>query len=128
MNTRLQVEHAVTEAVLGVDLVEWQLRVAAGEALPWTQDEALQRYERGGHAIEARLCAEDPAQGYLPQSGRIARWRAPPGVRTDHALADGAAVPPFYDSMLARVIATRRRDAKRSRGSPPGSTRPSAGA
>ncbi len=107
MNTRLQVEHAVTEAVLGVDLVEWQLRVAAGEALPWTQDEALQRYERGGHAIEARLCAEDPAQGYLPQSGRIARWRAPPGVRTDHALADGAAVPPFYDSMLARVIATR---------------------
>jgi len=106
MNTRLQVEHAVTEAVLGVDLVEWQVRVAAGEVLPWTQDEALQRYERGGHAIEARLCAEDPAQGYLPQSGRIGRWRAPPGVRTDHALADGAAVPPFYDSMLARVIAS----------------------
>ena len=105
MNTRLQVEHAVTEAVLGVDLVEWQVRVAAGEVLPWTQDEALQRYERGGHAIEARLCAEDPAQGYLPQSGRIGRWRAPPGVRTDHALADGAAVPPFYDSLLARLIA-----------------------
>jgi len=111
MNTRLQVEHAVTEAVLGVDLVEWQLRIAAGEALPWSQDEALGRYERGGHAIEARLCAEDPAQGYLPQSGRIVRWRAAPGVRTDHALADGAAVPSFYDSMLARVIAdapTRR--------------------
>jgi len=105
MNTRLQVEHAVTEAVLGVDLVEWQLRVAAGESLPLGQDEALRRYEDGGHAIEARLCAEEPAQGYLPQSGRIARWRAAPGVRTDHALADAAVVPPFYDSMLARVIA-----------------------
>ncbi|HEV7575867.1 MAG TPA: biotin carboxylase N-terminal domain-containing protein [Caldimonas sp.] len=105
MNTRLQVEHAVTEAVLGVDLVEWQLRVASGEALPWTQDKALARYEAGGHAIEARLCAEDPARSFLPQSGRIIRWRAAPGVRTDHALADGATVPPFYDSMLARVIA-----------------------
>ena len=105
MNTRLQVEHAVTEAVLGVDLVEWQLRVAAGEALSWNQDEALARYESGGHAIEARLCAEDPAHGYLPQSGRIVRWRAPEGVRTDHALADGVVVPPFYDSLLARLIA-----------------------
>jgi geranyl-CoA carboxylase alpha subunit len=105
MNTRLQVEHAVTEALLGVDLVEWQLRVASGEALPWSQGEALARYEAGGHAIEARLCAEDPAQGFLPQSSRIVRWRAAPAVRTDHALADGAAVPPFYDSMLARVIA-----------------------
>ena len=111
MNTRLQVEHAVSEAVLGIDLVEWQLRIAAGEALPWGQDEALRRFESGGHAIEARLCAEDPAHAYLPQSGRIARWRAAPGVRTDHALADGAVVPPFYDSMLARLIAdapTRR--------------------
>jgi len=105
MNTRLQVEHAVTEAVLGTDLVEWQLRVAAGEALPWMQEEALNRYESGGHAIEARLCAEDPARGYLPQSGRIVRWRAPEGVRIDHALADGVSVPPFYDSLLARLIA-----------------------
>ena len=105
MNTRLQVEHAVTEARLGVDLVEWQLRVAAGEALPWTQDEALRRFESGGHALEARLCAEDPAHGWLPQSGRIVRWRAAPAVRTDDALGDGAAVPPFYDSLLARVIA-----------------------
>ena len=105
MNTRLQVEHAVTEAVLDLDLIEWQLRVAAGETLPWGQDEALARFESGGHAIEARLCAEDPAHGFLPQSGRIARWRAPDGVRTDHALADGTAVPPFYDSLLARLIA-----------------------
>jgi len=105
MNTRLQVEHAVTEALVGIDLVEWQLRVAAGEPLPWSQDELLRRFESGGHAIEARLCAEDPAQGFLPQSGRIVRWRAPPGARTEHALADGAAVPPYYDSMLAKLIA-----------------------
>ena len=105
MNTRLQVEHAVTEALVGVDLVEWQLRVAAGEPLPMSQHEALARYEAGGHAIEARLCAEDPGNGYLPQSGRIARWSAPPVVRTDHALAEGADVSPFYDSMLGKLIA-----------------------
>ena len=105
MNTRLQVEHAVTEALLGVDLVEWQLRVAAGEGLPMTQDEALARYEAGGHAIEARLCAEDPGEGYLPQSGRIVRWSAPPVVRCDHALAAGVEVSPFYDSMLGKLIA-----------------------
>ena len=105
MNTRLQVEHAVTEALVGVDLVEWQLRVAAGEPLPMSQHEALARYEAGGHAIEARLCAEDPANGYLPQSGRIARWSAPPVVRTDHALAGGTDVSPFYDSMLGKLIA-----------------------
>jgi len=105
MNTRLQVEHAVTEALLGIDLVEWQLRVAAGEALPLAQDEALARYEAGGHAIEARLCAEDPGDGYLPQSGRIVRWSAPPLVRCDHALAAGAEVSPFYDSMLGKLIA-----------------------
>jgi len=106
MNTRLQVEHAVTEALVGVDLVEWQFRIAAGEELALTQDEALARFEAGGHAIEARLCAEDPAQGFLPQSGRIVRWLAPEGVRVDHALASGCVVPPFYDSMLARVIAS----------------------
>ncbi len=105
MNTRLQVEHPVTEALLGVDLVEWQLRVAAGEALPLTQDEALARFERGGHAIEARLCAEDPARGHLPQSGRVLRWHPPRGVRCDHALAGGFEVSPFYDSMLAKLIA-----------------------
>ena len=105
MNTRLQVEHAVTEALVGADLVEWQLRVAAGEPLPMTQDEVLARYERGGHAVEARLCAEDPGRGYLPQSGRIVRWRAPRHVRCDDALASGCTVPAFYDSMLAKLVA-----------------------
>ena len=105
MNTRLQVEHPVTEALVGIDLVEWQLRVAGGEALPLTQGEVLQRFESGGHAIEARLCAEDPAQGYLPQSGRILHWQPPRSVRCDHALASGCEVSPFYDSMLAKLIA-----------------------
>ena len=105
MNTRLQVEHPVTEALIGVDLVEWQLRIARGEPLPMSQDEALARYEAGGHAIEARLCAEDAASGFAPQSGRIVRWRAPHGVRCDDALADGSEVTPFYDSMLAKIVA-----------------------
>ncbi len=116
MNTRLQVEHAVTEALVGVDLVEWQLRVAAGEPLPMEQDEALARFESGGHAIEVRLCAEDPGHDFLPQSGRIARWRAPDGVRVDHALTSGCAVPPFYDSMLAKLVASApTRDEARTR-------------
>jgi geranyl-CoA carboxylase alpha subunit len=109
MNTRLQVEHPVTEALLGVDLVAWQLRVAMGEALPkvagLTQEQVLQRYETGGHAIEVRLCAEDPAKDFLPQSGTIHSWSSASGVRTDHALRSGLHVSPFYDSMLAKVIA-----------------------
>jgi geranyl-CoA carboxylase alpha subunit len=105
MNTRLQVEHPVTEALLGVDLVEWQLRVANGEALPLTQEQVLQRYESGGHAIEVRLCAEDPAQDHLPQAGKVVQWQAAAGVRTDHALRSGLTVSPFYDSMLGKVIA-----------------------
>jgi geranyl-CoA carboxylase alpha subunit len=105
MNTRLQVEHPVTEALLGVDLVEWQLRIAAGEALPLAQDELLRRFESGGHAIEVRLCAEDPADGYLPQSGVVAHWHPPRGVRVDHALASGCVISPFYDSMIAKLIA-----------------------
>jgi geranyl-CoA carboxylase alpha subunit len=105
MNTRLQVEHPVTEALTGVDLVDWQLRVAAGEALPLSQAELLARFEAGGHAIEARLCAEDPARDDLPQAGTVRHWQPPRGVRCDHALASGCVVSPFYDAMLAKLIA-----------------------
>ena len=108
MNTRLQVEHPVTEMLTGLDLVEWQLQVAAGEPLPLRQTEI----QFHGHAIEARLCAEDPAQGFLPQSGRLVLWSPAAGhrseegaIRIDHALESGAVVPPMYDSMLAKVIA-----------------------
>ncbi len=117
MNTRLQVEHPVTELVYGVDLVEWQLRVAQGEKLPLTQDEVLAR--RRGWAIEVRLCAEDPTQNYLPQTGRVLRWVgaghardvAAMGrshdahARVDTYLRDGVEISPFYDSMQAKVIA-----------------------
>ncbi len=105
MNTRLQVEHPLTEALVGIDLVEWQLRIAAGEPLPLTQHEALARFEAGGHAIEARLCAEDPARDHLPQAGTLQHWQPPRGLRCDHALASGCRVSPFYDSMLAKLIA-----------------------
>ena len=101
MNTRLQVEHPVTEALTGLDLVEWQLRVAAGEPLPLRQQDI--RFD--GHAIEVRLCAEDPAHGFLPQSGALLRWQPPPGLRVEHALADGCEVPPWYDSMIAKLVA-----------------------
>lgn len=105
MNTRLQVEHPVTELVYGVDLVEWQLRVAQGEKLPRAQEEILDN--RFGHAIEVRLCAEDPLDNYLPQTGPVLRWQAPTGegVRVDTYLETGSAVSPFYDSMQAKVIA-----------------------
>ncbi len=106
MNTRLQVEHPVTEALTGYDLVEWQIRVARGEPLPETSQEAiLQRFESGGHAIEARLCAEDPARDFLPQSGRILAWNPGDAVRVDHALESGAEIAPFYDSMIAKFVA-----------------------
>lgn len=106
MNTRLQVEHPVTEALTGYDLVEWQLRVAQGEPLPETsQSRILERFESGGHAIEARLCAEDPAQGFLPRSGTLHAWLPAPQVRVDHALEPGADIPPHYDSMVAKLVA-----------------------
>ncbi len=103
MNTRLQVEHPVTEAVTGIDLVDWQIRVADGEPLPVAQD-AL---HFSGHAIEARVYAEDPGRGFLPQSGTVAALSEPsgPGIRVDSALAAGTRVGTRYDPMLAKVVA-----------------------
>jgi geranyl-CoA carboxylase alpha subunit len=112
MNTRLQVEHPVTEAITGQDLVAWQLKVAAGENLPLTQEQV----KFSGHAIEVRLYAEDAYAGFLPQTGRIDVWRpaSGPGIRVDHGMKDGLAISPFYDPMLAKVIAhgTNREDAR----------------
>jgi geranyl-CoA carboxylase alpha subunit len=100
MNTRLQVEHPVTEAITGLDLVELQLRVAAGEPLGLRQDEIT----FSGHAIEVRLCSEDASHDFMPQSGRMARWQMPDGLRVEHALQSGSEIPPFYDSMIAKII------------------------
>jgi len=101
MNTRLQVEHPVTEEITGVDLVEWQLRVASGEELPLRQEEL----SINGHAIEARLYAEDPAKGFLPSIGTLERWLMPEDyVRIDTGYDEGSAVSPFYDPMLAKII------------------------
>ncbi|MBI3403337.1 MAG: ATP-grasp domain-containing protein [Acidobacteria bacterium] len=104
MNTRLQVEHPVTEQVTGLDLVRTQMIVASGEPLPWTQDAIAQR----GHAIEARVYAEDPSRDFLPQAGRVLRYREPrlPGVRVDSGIAEGGEVSVFYDPLIAKVIAT----------------------
>jgi acetyl-CoA carboxylase biotin carboxylase subunit len=101
MNTRLQVEHPVTEAITGADLVEWQLRVAAGEKLPKAQKDL--RIE--GHAMEARLYAEDPESGFLPSIGTLERLRLPDGVRVDSGVREGDQVTQFYDPMIAKVIA-----------------------
>jgi len=98
MNTRLQVEHPVTEEIYGADLVETQVRVAAGEAEPWGTP------RRRGHAVEARIYAEDPAAGFLPTGGRILRLRWPEGVRVDAGVAEGGVVGSAYDPMLAKVI------------------------
>ncbi|MFI6059562.1 acetyl/propionyl/methylcrotonyl-CoA carboxylase subunit alpha [Streptomyces sp. NPDC051286] len=102
MNTRLQVEHPVTELITGLDLVEWQLRVASGEQLPYKQPDITLT----GHAIEARICAEDPARGFLPSGGTVLSLGEPngPGVRTDSGLSEGVGVGSLYDPMLSKVI------------------------
>ena len=107
MNTRLQVEHPVTEAITGLDLVEWQLRVASGEALPLKQDQ-LQIH---GHAIEARICAENPDNNFLPATGTLRVYRKPQAtafqrsrVRIDDGVREGDVISPFYDSMIAKLI------------------------
>nr|WSW71544.1 ATP-grasp domain-containing protein [Streptomyces sp. NBC_00995] len=103
MNTRLQVEHPVTELITGLDLVEWQLRVASGEQLPYAQTDITLT----GHAVEARVCAEDPARGFLPSGGTVLALHEPQGggVRTDSGLAEGGEVGSLYDPMLSKVIA-----------------------
>jgi 3-methylcrotonyl-CoA carboxylase alpha subunit len=101
MNTRLQVEHPVTEAITGVDLVEWQLRVAAGEPLPLRQDEI----GIDGWAMEARLYAEDPARGFLPSTGKLEHLSLPSLLRIDTGVEQGGVVSPFYDPMIAKLIA-----------------------
>lgn len=116
MNTRLQVEHPVTELVTGLDLVEWQLLVAEGGHLPFNQD----MIRLNGHALEARLCAEDPDNNFFPQIGNVSLWQPPPEqiARCDHGLNDKDYVSPYYDSMLAKVIASgpdRRTAARRLR-------------
>jgi geranyl-CoA carboxylase alpha subunit len=118
MNTRLQVEHPVTEMITGQDLVAWQLHVAAGEALPLRQEQI----QLHGHAMEVRLYAEDPAQDFLPQTGQILRWQPAllDGVRIDHGLLEGhglekQVISPFYDPMLGKIIAhgATREEARR---------------
>jgi acetyl-CoA carboxylase biotin carboxylase subunit len=115
VNTRLQVEHPVSEAVTGLDLVHLQLRVAAGEALPFTQEDLIAwdyaRGQAGGdggiHAIECRVYAEDPGNNFLPSPGRLVSWRAPqgPGIRLDDGVYEGWTVPGDYDPLLAKLVA-----------------------
>jgi acetyl/propionyl-CoA carboxylase alpha subunit len=102
INTRLQVEHPITECVVGVDLVRAQLAVASGLPLPWRQQDLTQR----GHALECRIYAEDPAQGFLPQAGPLLRYREPsgPGIRVDSGVVEGGAVSVYYDPMLAKLV------------------------
>lgn len=104
VNARLQVEHPVSEQISGTDLVDLQLMIASGSDFHWTQD----RIDLNGHSIEVRILAEDPDRDFLPSPGRITRWTAPSGsgVRLDSAVSEGATVPPYYDSMIAKLIVT----------------------
>jgi acetyl-CoA carboxylase biotin carboxylase subunit len=101
MNTRIQVEHPVTEIITGIDLVKAQLRIASGETLPWKQDDIVLR----GHAIECRINAED-AKTFMPSPGPVRLWHAPggPGIRVDSHMYSGYSVPPHYDSLIAKLI------------------------
>ncbi|MEJ8864254.1 acetyl/propionyl/methylcrotonyl-CoA carboxylase subunit alpha [Pseudomonas jessenii] len=113
MNTRLQVEHPVTELITGLDLVAWQLSIAEGQPLPLRQEQV----QLTGHAMEVRLYAEDPAHGFLPQTGRVVAWEPAlqDGVRIDHGLIEGQVISPFYDPMLGKLIAhgATREEARR---------------
>ncbi|UII69973.1 acetyl/propionyl/methylcrotonyl-CoA carboxylase subunit alpha [Pseudomonas sp. HN11] len=111
MNTRLQVEHPVTELITSLDLVDWQLQIAAGQPLPLTQADVT----LSGHAMEVRLYAEDPAQGFLPQTGDVLHWEPAAGVRIDHGVMEGQRISPFYDPMLGKIIAhgATREEARR---------------
>jgi acetyl-CoA carboxylase biotin carboxylase subunit len=104
MNTRLQVEHPITEMVTGIDIVRWQIRIARGEHLTIDPDRAL---TASGHAIECRIYAEDPDNGFLPSPGRIVALRAPsgPGIRDDSGAAAGLEVPIYYDPMISKLVA-----------------------
>jgi acetyl/propionyl-CoA carboxylase alpha subunit len=103
MNTRLQVEHPITEMVTGVDIAAWQIRIASGESLSFKQSDIQQR----GHAIECRIYAEDPANHFLPSIGKLALYDPPagPGIRVDDGIETGSEVSPYYDPMLAKVVA-----------------------
>jgi acetyl-CoA carboxylase, biotin carboxylase subunit len=102
MNTRIQVEHPVTELVMGIDLVQWQLRIAGGERLAFTQEALVPN----GHAIECRITSEDPTNGFLPSTGRVVLFQPPagPGVRWDGAVAEGVEVSLYYDPLLGKLI------------------------